>query len=171
MLLALQAWTLPAAGGDDGMALFESKIRPLLIEHCLECHGGTEPEGGLALDSRTGWEEAGIIEPGKPEESLLIAAVRYGDDSLAMPPEEAGGKLSDAEIAALEEWVALGAPDPREPAAAAASDGVSVATGPKLRGRKFKLSDADRAYWAFQPIVRPALPTPRPFAWACSFSS
>jgi len=157
-LLALQAWTLPAACGDEGMALFESKIRPLLIEHCLDCHSGAEPEGGLSLDSRTGWEEAGIIEPGKPEESLLIAAVRYGDDSLAMPPEEAGGKLSDAEIAALEEWVALGAPDPREPAAAT-TDGASAATGPKLRGRKFKLSDADRAYWAFQPIVRTALPT------------
>ena len=157
-LLALQAWTLPAACGNEGIALFESKIRPLLIEHCLDCHGGSEPEGGLSLDSRTGWEEAGIIEPGKPEDSLLIAAVRYGDDSLAMPPEEAGGKLSDAEIAALEEWVALGAPDPREPTAAA-TDGASAATGPKLRGRKFKLSDADRAYWAFQPIVRSALPT------------
>ena len=157
-LLALQAWTLPAACGNEGISLFESKIRPLLIEHCLDCHGGAEPEGGLSLDSRTGWEEAGIIEPGKPEDSLLIAAVRYGDDSLAMPPEEAGGKLSDAEIAALEEWVALGAPDPREPTAAA-TDGASAATGPKLRGRKFKLSDADRAYWAFQPIVRSALPT------------
>ena len=44
-LLALQAWTLPAACGNEGIALFESKIRPLLIEHCLDCHGGSEPEG------------------------------------------------------------------------------------------------------------------------------
>src|SRR5690349_819377 len=87
-LLALQAWTLPAACSNDGVALFESKIRPLLIEHCLDCHAGIEPAGGLALDSRAGWEETGVIDPGKPEESLLIAAVRYGDDSLAMPPEE-----------------------------------------------------------------------------------
>lgn len=158
-LLALQAWTMPAADCQDGVAFFESKIRPLLIEHCLDCHGGSEPEGGLALDSRAGWEEAGVIEPGKPEESLLIAAVRYSDTSLAMPPDGAGGKLSDAEIAALEEWVALGAPDPRGPAAAAPSAGASAATGPKLRGRKFKLSDADRSYWAFQPIERPALLT------------
>ena len=157
-LLALQAWALPTAYSNEGGALFESKIRPLLIKYCLDCHAGIEPAGGLALDSRTGWEDAGVIEPGKPDESLLIAAVRYGDDSLAMPPEEAGGKLSDAEIAALEEWVALGAPDPREPSVNA-TDGGGAATGPKLRGRKFKLSDADRAYWAFQPIVRPAPPT------------
>ena len=159
-LLLLPALLVSAAHGDDGVAFFESRIRPLLVEHCIDCHGGAEPEGGLALDSRAGWEGTGVIEPGKPEESLLIAAVRYDDDSLVMPPEEAGGKLSNAEIAALEEWVARGAPDPRESAAdVSAGAAGSPATGAKLRGRKFKITEADRAYWAFQPIVRPDLPT------------
>ena len=78
------------------------------------CHGGSEPKGGLSLESRTGWQEAGVIEPGDPEASLLITAVRYTDEDLAMPPPEAGGKLSAAQIAALETWIQMGAPDPRE---------------------------------------------------------
>ncbi len=140
---------------DDGLAFFESKIRPLLTEHCLKCHSGSDPKGALSLDSRNGWQEAGVIEPGAPDKSRLIKAVRYADEDLAMPPQEAGGKLSDAQIAALELWVELGAPDPRE---AVAADNALPPTGPKLRSRVFKLSEEDRRYWAFQPVERPAIP-------------
>src|SRR5688500_7593668 len=101
---------------DDGLNFFESKIRPLLTERCIKCHGGPSPKGSLSLESRTGWQEAGVVESGKPDESLLIRAVRYSDADLAMPPPDAGGKLTDDQIAALEQWISMGAPDPREAA-------------------------------------------------------
>src|SRR5215469_15739784 len=101
---------------------FEQKIRPLLVERCFKCHGDAEkPKGGLRLISRKGWEQGGdtgpAVVPGEPEMSLLIKAVRYADFDLQMPP---AGKLPEAEIQLLEEWVRRGAPDPRrdEPAAA-----------------------------------------------------
>ena len=144
------------AGGraDDGVAFFEAKIRPLFLERCVECHGEKKQKGGLRLDSRAGWQKGGdsgaAVVPGKADESLLIKAVRYTDDDLAMPPTKKGGKLTDAEIAALEQWVAMGAPDPRIEVAA---------TGPRVRSGKFVITDADRGYWAFQPVLRPEGPS------------
>jgi hypothetical protein len=74
----------------------------------------------LALDTREGWQKGGdtggaVIVPGKPDESLLVKAVRYGDDGPQMPPKDKGGKLSDGEIAAIVEWVSRGAHDARVP--------------------------------------------------------
>jgi hypothetical protein len=155
MLIWLSAFALQSARADDGVVFFESKIRPLLTERCIECHGGAEPKGGLSLESRADWQEAGVIEPGDPEGSLLLTAVRYTDQDLAMPPADAGGKLSNAEIAALEAWIQMGAPDPREPANGAER---GLVRGPKLRSREFKLTDADRSYWAFQPVKSPTIP-------------
>jgi len=101
----------------DDHAFFESKIRPVLVERCYECHSAEKTKGGLALDTKAGWEKGGdsgpAILPGKPDESLLIKAVRYHDEDLAMPPQKKGGKLPDSAIAALTEWVKMGAPDPR----------------------------------------------------------
>ena len=105
----------------DEAAFFEAKIRPLLIERCIECHGAEKQKGGLRLDSRAGWEKGGesgaALVRGKPEESLLIKAVRYADKDLQMPPKKA---LSPEEVAALVEWVNQGAVDPRTNATAAA---------------------------------------------------
>src|SRR3954468_1419357 len=98
----------------------EKQVRPLLIKHCYQCHS-TEAKvlkGGLHLDSRGGWMTGGdtgpAIVPGAPDESLLIEPVRYQE--IEMPPK---GKLPAAEIAVLERWVAMGAPDPRTDAAPA----------------------------------------------------
>ncbi|MEX2168362.1 MAG: PSD1 and planctomycete cytochrome C domain-containing protein [Pirellulales bacterium] len=154
VLVGLSTFAASAVRADEGLAFFESKVRPLLLERCIECHGGAEPEGGLSLDSRAGWQEAGVVERGSPDESLLIRAIRHTDDDIKMPPEDAGGKLNDAEIAILERWVQMGAPDPRELPAGAER---APSTGPKLRSRVFKLSDADRKYWAFQPVIRPVV--------------
>jgi hypothetical protein len=124
-------------------AFFESKVRPVLVEHCHECHSGEKTKGGLALDTKQGWQKGGdsgpVIVPGKPDESLLIKAVRYHDKDLAMPPEKKGGKLPEAIIADLVEWVKLGAPDPR----------VSAA---KIAG--MNAEDA-KSWWAFQPLPKP----------------
>mgnify|MGYP001579097931 CR=1 FL=1 len=85
----------PAAGHD----FFENKIRPLLIEHCLKCHDGgapDKPKGGLALDTRAGWEKGGehgpAIVPGQPDKSPLIRALRSTDPDVQMPPKGKPGK-------------------------------------------------------------------------------
>ena len=125
---------------DDGDAFFEKRIRPILVSHCYECHSDVNSEGGLLLDTRHGWQQGGdngaAIVPGKPDRSLLIKAVRYQDENLAMPPKDAGRQLSDEEIAALEEWIRIGAPDPRTAAM-------------KLGG--MNAEDA-KSWWAFQPL-------------------
>lgn len=138
-----------AANGDD---FFESKVRPLLIERCYECHAvGKKTKGGLALDSRAGWQKGGdngpAIVPGKPDDSLLIKAVRYEDPDLSMPPKK---RLSAEEVAVLTEWVKMGAPDPRE-AAATKTAAVSM--------------EERRKHWSYQPIAHPAVPAVRDSAW------
>ena len=88
-------------------AFFDSKVLPILQQRCFECHShGSKIKGGLALDSRSGWEEGGdngpAIKPGQVEASLLIKAIRYVDAEFEMPPK---GKLAASEIAILDEWV------------------------------------------------------------------
>src|SRR5438309_237371 len=123
-LFSLAGTALPrAAAGDAGVEFFEKKVRPVLVEHCYSCHASTgkKQRGGLALDSRPALQKGGdsgtALVPGKPDDSLLIKAIRYTDPDLRMPPKS---KLPAAVIADLEKWVALGAPDPRTGAVATA---------------------------------------------------
>lgn len=108
-----------AAADREGVRFFESRIRPVLIEHCYQCHSAESDEvgGGLLVDSRDGLLRGGESGPaivaGRPESSLLLTAIRHGEPKLAMPPEGAGEKLSDEVIADFERWVRMGAPDPR----------------------------------------------------------
>ena len=111
---------------------FEARIRPVLLKQCGRCHARTAKKlrGGLRLDSREGLRQGGdsgpAIDPGHPERSLLIRAIRYGDDELQMPPD---AKLTDAVIADFEDWVRM-VPDPRtDTAGAPASPSVNVAKG------------------------------------------
>ena len=131
-------------------AFFESKVRPLLVEHCYDCHSGAKDKGGLSLETKAGWAKGGengpAIVPGKPDDSLIIQAVRYTDKDFAMPPEKKGGKLSAEKIAVLEEWVKMGAPDPRETVA-------------KIGG--MNAAEA-KTWWAFQPLPAPAATPPTP---------
>lgn len=134
------------------MEFFEAKIRPLLARNCYECHSHeSKIKGGLALDSRQGLLAGGdtgpAIVPGRPEESLLLKAVRRVDEKLQMPPK-ADNRLSAEQIAALEKWIALGAPDPRTSEAARLSPGDAI-------------REASARHWAFQPIGRPAVPQPK----------
>ena len=94
---------------------FRAQILPILERRCFECHSHQhEVEAGLALDSRSGWEVGGengpAVQRGDLAKSLLIQAIRHLDDESAMPPKK---KLPAIEIAMLETWVLLGAPDPR----------------------------------------------------------
>jgi len=130
---------------------FETRVRPVLLAHCVECHGEKKHKGGLRLDSRTSAFAGGDIGPaimaGDAEKSPLIRAVRYTDEDLQMPPKL---KLPDAVIADLVEWVKRGAVWPEDKGAQA----VSV-------GGEMQFSDAMKSHWSFQPIKKPAVPTPK----------
>ena len=117
--------TLCVSAADSPDAeFFQTRVEPLLKKKCLPCHSHSsrQMEGGLTLDSKSGWATGGnsgpAIVPGKPDESLLIKAVRYTDPDLQMPPDE---KLTDEEIALLADWVQRGAFDPRKEAASQAA--------------------------------------------------
>ena len=105
----------PAPVDPAGRAFFEEKIRPVFVTHCYQCHSAEAEKlrGGLLLDSRWGWQQGGesgpAIVPGQPQQSLLINALHY--DQFEMPPK---AKLPKQVIADFEEWVNMGAPDPRE---------------------------------------------------------
>ena len=132
-----------------GLEFFEKNVRPILTERCYECHSKEKgvSKGGLIMDSRAGMLAGGdqgpAIVPGDLKKSLLIVAVRQTDPELSMPPRKKGAKLSDAQIATLEQWIKMGAPAP------------VGAGGAKLTG----LSDKARAHWAFQPVRDVAVPT------------
>jgi hypothetical protein len=118
---------------------FENRIRPILIDNCYDCHGPDEASGKLRLDSKSGWKHGGeggpAIVPGDPTASLLIRAVSYRNAELKMPPEDAGGKLTQQQIDDLITWVRQGAIDPR--------DGKQIVNDMEV---------AARDHWAFQPI-------------------
>lgn len=129
---------------------FETRIRPVLAEHCYSCHSAAagSPKGDFRLDSaehlRRGGPAGAVIEPGNPGDSTLISALKY--ESYEMPPS---GKLPDNVIADFEQWVAMGAPDPRtEPAA----DAGGPAVDPKN-------------HWSLTKPVKVAAPAVSDRAW------
>jgi Protein of unknown function (DUF1553)/Protein of unknown function (DUF1549)/Planctomycete cytochrome C len=130
----------------DESNFFENQVRPLLVDHCIKCHGREKQEGGLRLDTEAsmlaGGESGAVIEPGDPDSSRMIAAIRYED--LEMPPS---GKLAESEVAVLEEWVRRGAIWP-----SLSSETMELRTA-------LGINDADRDYWAFRPLraVPPAV--------------
>ncbi len=147
-MLAGAAPTAVAATATDDLAFFEAKVRPLLIERCLECHDERKQKGGLRLDSVPGWQAGGdggrVIVPGDPNASVLVQAIRYANEDLQMPPKN---RLDPDEVAVLTEWVRRGAPDPRLAA--------PVPSAPKLAPMT---PEQARGHWAFQPIVPPEEP-------------
>ena len=102
-----------SAGGEE---FFEKKIRPVLVSRCYMCHGAQAPQvqGALLLDTKQGMLTGGnagpAIKPGDPDRSLLIQALRY-DGELKMPP---GTALQPEVVSDFEQWVRIGAPDPRD---------------------------------------------------------
>ncbi len=117
--------------------LFETKVRPVLVDVCFKCHGGDKTSGGLRVDSREGLLKGGdsgpAIVPSKPGESFLLTAIRHEDNDSKMPPDK---KLPDETIAAFEAWIAGGAVWPQG----------------SVGGFEAK------RHWAFQPVRRPKVP-------------
>jgi len=140
-----------------GVQFFESKIRPVLIDRCYECHSTKAAaaktlKGGLQLDTRAGirggGESGAAVVPGKPDESLLISAIRH--ESFEMPPKS---KLPDRVIADLVKWVEMGAPDPRDDASA----NVEVQDVDVEKGKRF---------WSFRPLSKVGPPEVGNADWA-----
>ena len=150
--------TTPAADAKTdahGIEFFEAKIRPVLVEKCYSCHSADAKalRGGLLLDTKqgvlTGGDSGPSIEPGKPDESLLIQALKF--DGFEMPPS---GKLSAQVIKDFEHWVKIGAPDPRTATTAVAKKGIDL--------------EAGRKFWSFAPIGHPQAPKVADNRWATS---
>jgi mono/diheme cytochrome c family protein len=106
-----------SSAADDAVTHFENRIRAVLVDQCIDCHGAEKQKAGLRLDVREGWVKGGdsgaAIVPGDVEASLLIRAIRYTDADVQMPPKDKGGKLSAQQVADFEAWVKAGAHDPR----------------------------------------------------------
>ncbi len=156
------------AGAEDAtftpeqIEYFEKQVRPLLVEHCLKCHGDEKQKGDLRLDSREaalkGGETSPAIVPGKPDESELIKALRYDPDGYQMPPE---GKLPPETVAIFVKWVEMGAPWPASetPAPGAPARDRLAAVGPEEFAKR-----AER--YAFQPLQRTNPPPVQNHEWA-----
>ncbi len=159
VFLVLGLWQQAPLAADEhaGIEFFEKKIRPVLVQHCYECHAADSKaiKGSLLLDSREGWRNGGDSGPsivsGKPNDSLLIKALRH-EDGLEMPPK---GKLSDEVINDFVKWIEMGAPDPRK-------------GGPvKIIKREIDIK-AGQQFWSFQPIATPPVPHVKTTSWSDS---
>ena len=149
---------LSAEEDKDGVAFFESRIRPVLVQHCYECHSSQADElkGGLSLENAAslvkGGDSGTAVVGGKPGDSLILDALKY--DGMEMPP---AGKLPESVIKDFEKWIAMGAPDPREGEAAKVHKAAAIDIA---AGRKF---------WAFQPPVKSAAPAVKDTDWPATF--
>lgn len=153
ILLVVTAQSSVSFGVESDQDFFENRIRPILIDHCIECHGEKKQEGGLRLDSRDAWERGGdrgrAIQPQHPETSLLIHAIKYEDPELQMPPAQA---LSEQQIANLDLWIQRGAYDPRRDN-----------TNPNPE--RLDLQQA-KDFWSFKPLSKTEPPKAIPPAWS-----
>ncbi len=156
-LLCLQAPAGAQAPDAKALALFESKIRPVLVKECYQCHSAEAARnkklrGGLQLDTREGTRKGGdagpAVVPGDVKKSLLLAALRHEGEVKHMPP---GRKLSDAVIADFVRWVETGAADPRE--------------GGVLPGKRFIDVALGKRFWSFRPLLAAGPPEVKNTSW------
>ncbi len=158
LLLAAYCSAQPSpAPSAEGIAYFEKNIRPLLAANCYACHSSklASPMSGLALDSKAGMLRGGksglpAVVPGKPDDSLIVTAVKH-TSALSMPP---GKTLDPAEIDALVEWIRMGAPDPRTETAPPPTSSYDW--------------EKARRHWSFQPVRDPAPPEITAAEWGHS---
>ena len=168
LLLAKSAIILgPVWGATESEdTFFESKVRPLLAKRCYQCHSKKAVDdgklkGGLRVDSLAGLLKGGdsgaSIVPGAPDESLLVKAIGYLDEDMAMPPK---GKLPASEIAILKEWIRSGAHWP--------GTDKSVLTALTESEEPYDWEKFRREHWSFQPVRKPDLPEVKDHSWATS---
>src|SRR4051812_32126377 len=145
----------------DAEAYFETKVRPVLVRDCYGCHGPQAKTafGNLRLADRAsvlkGGDSGPAIVPGKPDDSLLIRAIRY-DGSLKMPPT---GRLKQADVEVLTEWVKLGAAWPE-----AAPQTPAKSAGP-VKTHVKTVEERRKDHWAWQPIRQTNPPSVKNAKW------
>jgi hypothetical protein len=149
-ILALGTSSLAAADLKPAdLEFFESKIRPVLVAECYECHDAKKQKGDLRLDYRDGLlkggEEGAAIVPGDAKKSILLQSMDHTHETLEMPKKRT--KLDAQILADFAEWINRGAPDPR---LKAPEDSITPAWSDLLQVR--------RNWWSFQPITSPAVP-------------
>lgn len=151
LMLSVHPWVSGAEMTTEQRAFFENKIRPVLVKQCYECHSADAKKlgGKLLLDAPSemivGGESGPSLIPGKPDESLIIQALRY--DGLEMPPKQ---PLPESVIADFVTWVKLGAPDPRE-------------DPPKTARKSSSFEQAP--LWSLKPVTNPVPPAVKATAW------
>lgn len=156
LLVCINCWSLAKSVAQEvdvqdkreRLEFFESKVRPLLLKQCLDCHShDSEINGGLSLDSRSDWETGGDSGPAIDleswDKSLLWKAVEYRNPKLRMPPD---GKLSERELDTLRQWLQSGALDPRER--------TQVSTKKQIG---LPVSEA-KSHWAYRPVDTALMP-------------
>jgi hypothetical protein len=158
LLCAAVGW-LPlalSAQEPEQSAHFENHVRPLLAGQCFDCHSEDFSESNLRVDSLAGMLRGGLrgpaIVPGKPEESLLITALRHSE-RLQMPPKR---KLKSAEIAHLAQWIADGAHWPGE---------APPTTGADDPAAGVVFDESQLGYWSFQTPTAPEIPRVAETSW------
>jgi hypothetical protein len=136
----------------ETVEFFESRVRPVLAESCVRCHGEKKQSSELRLDSReaalAGGASGPALIPGNPDESLLIQAIRQTHDEIKMPPK---GRLSDEAVEALAQWVKMGVP-------------WSEGTIPSVEAR----NQASRSHWSLRPVHSVAPPPVRDAGWVAT---
>jgi len=150
LIAALVAAASLCPAQNDPVEFFETKVRPVLAKNCFSCHTQSKL-GGLEMTSREALLKGGNSGPAinveRPDESLLIQAVRQTHPRLKMPPSR---KLSDTEIRDLYGWIHRGAIWPA---------GTAKASGPKITAEQ-------RAWWSFQPVKKVPPPAVKDKTWA-----
>ena len=177
LTLGVSAGALKAAAPNetrlsDAERFFIDQVQPILASRCISCHGPDKAEGGLRLDSRAaavkGGDSGPALVPGKPDQSLLLMAVKRTHKILEMPPKQ---KLSISDIIVIDRWIRDGAAWPAADSAASRSpsaatehigDAWSDPRNPIVRlfhGQRLDL-------WSLQPVKRPAVPKVKQANWA-----
>ena len=150
LCLLISAAPLFGADAPEQIEFFEKNIRPVLVEHCYQCHSAeTMAMGEFRLDTREATRRGGTrgpgVSPGDPANSVLLKAISYADLDLKMPPSS---KLSEEQLTHFRQWVEMGAPDPR----------VEEEAEPEQTTSAYDWDEA-RKFWSFQPIRKTAEPT------------
>ncbi len=144
LYLLLTALVSQRTNADERGDFFETHVRPLLLEKCIECHGPKKQEQGIRLDRRADVfsakaSDVPLVQPGSPKDSRLFQVLQHSSEDIAMPPSS---KLDASAIEAVGTWIANGAVWPET------SD---------LEAEAIARSERWRQHWAFQPVKTPDL--------------
>jgi cytochrome c553 len=149
----------PSEPTPEAIAVFETKVRPVLVANCYECHDADMQKNGLRLDSLGGMLTGGklgpAIIPGNSKDSLLIRAVTHGE-ILQMPPMR---KLPQPQINDIAAWIEMGAPWP---------NAKPIVNAPTEDGETFTLTKEMKSFWSFQKPVDPPPPPVKAQGWPTS---